>query len=104
MILVIWFVVFEISEDSAQIHVAVTRGCVADIHDDSDNLFLIVLNCKDYTSYIKHYNILTKKWLYMISIWLSVHIIFQTVLLHKLFISMSIYITHVFVCYYRVVL
>ena len=63
MILVIWFVVIENSEDHAEIHVGIQEDDVADIHVDSGNVFLIVLNCKDYTSYIKHYNILTQKWL-----------------------------------------
>ena len=63
MILVIWFVVIGNSEDSAEIDIAVQEDDAADVHDDSGNLFLIVLSYKDHTSYIKHYNILTKKWL-----------------------------------------
>ena len=63
MILVIWFVVTGNSEDSAEIDIAVQEDDASDVHDDSGNLFLIVLSYKDYTSYIKHDNILTKKWL-----------------------------------------
>ena len=63
MIRVIWFVVIGNSEDHVETDVCIQEDDAADIHNDSGNLFLMVLNCKDYTSYIKHYNILTQKWL-----------------------------------------
>ena len=80
MILVIWFVVIENSPDIVKADIVVQQSDMSSVHDDSGNLFLIVLSYKEYISDTKLDNILTKKWLYMIRIWLCVHIIFHTAL------------------------
>ena len=60
MILVIWFVVIENSPDIPEIDIVVQQDDTSGVHDNSGNLFLIVLSYKDYISYTKHDNILTK--------------------------------------------
>ena len=80
MILVIWFVVIENSPDIVKADIVIQQNDMSSVHDDSGNLFLIVLSYKEYISDTKLDNILTKKWLYMICIWLCVHIIFHTAL------------------------
>ena len=62
MILLIWFIVIDISPDvDEDIHTVVNMDGMSAVYDDSGNPFLIVLSYKNCISCTRNDNIVTKK-------------------------------------------